>query len=106
MNFSVYSIFFVVVSLFVGGTHALIEGLYCGKDNCYDLLNITRSASRQEVVKAYRGLAKRFHPDMAKTTDDKEVFTEKFRAFANAYEILKDEETRADYDRMLDNPDE
>jgi DnaJ family protein C protein 25 len=43
---------------------------------------------------------------MAKTVEDKQIFTEKFRAFANAYEILKDEETRADYDRMLDNPEE
>ena len=100
------SLLLVFSSLLVGPSDALIEGLYCGRDNCYDLLNVTRAASRQEVVKAYRGLAKRFHPDMAKATDDKELFTEKFRAFANAYEILKDEETRADYDRMLDNPDE
>lgn len=106
MTFSAYSIFFVALSLFIGETRALIEGLYCGQDNCYDLLNITRAASRQEVVKAYRGLAKRFHPDMTKSMEEKEVFTEKFRAFANAYEILKDEETRTDYDRMLDNPDE
>lgn len=85
---------------------ALIDGLYCGRANCYDLLNVTRDASKQEIIKAYRALAKKFHPDMAKTAVDKQKFTETFRSFANAYEILKDEETRSDYDRMLDNPDQ
>jgi len=104
MNFYIYLILFL--NLFVINVYSLIPGLYCGTDNCYDLLNVTRSATKHEIVKAYRGLAKKFHPDMAKTTIDKQTYTEKFRAFANAYEILKDEETRADYDRMLDNPDQ
>jgi DnaJ family protein C protein 25 len=104
MNFYIYFLFFL--NLFVINVHSLIDGLYCGRENCYDLLNVTRSASRQEIVKGYRSLAKKFHPDMAKTTSDKERYTEKFRAFANAYEILKDEETRTDYDRMLDNPEQ
>lgn len=92
--------------LFVVDVRALFDGIYCGRENCYDLLNVTRTASKQEIVKAYRGLAKKYHPDMTKNTDEKEIYTEKFRAFANAYEILKDEETRADYGRMLDNPEE
>lgn len=97
---------FFFCNLFILSTNALIDSIYCGRENCYDLLNVTRTASRQEIVKAYRSLAKKYHPDMAKTTADKERYTDKFRAFANAYEILKDEETRTDYDRMLDNPDE
>jgi len=96
----------VFINLFFLNTHALIDSIYCGRDNCYDLLNVTRSSSKQEVVKAYRALAKKYHPDMAKTIKDKEEYTDKFRSFANAYEILKDDESRADYDRMLDNPDE
>ncbi|CAF1258968.1 unnamed protein product [Didymodactylos carnosus] len=84
--------------------NGLIDGLYCGKESCYDLLNVTRDASRQDIVKAYRRLAKKYHPDMAKNTQDRAIFTEKFRSFANAYEILRDEETRLDYDKMLDNP--
>jgi DnaJ family protein C protein 25 len=104
MNFYIYLILFL--NLFVIHVYSLIDGLYCGRNNCYDLLNVTRSATKQEIVKAYRSLAKKYHPDMAKTTDDKQKYTEKFRAFANAYEILKDEETRIDYDRMLDNPDQ
>ncbi|CAM2713905.1 unnamed protein product [Rotaria socialis] len=104
MNLYIYLIFFL--SLFVINVDSLINGLYCGSENCYDLLNVTRTASRQEIAKAYRALARKYHPDMAKVASDKQLYTEKFRAFANAYEILKDEETRTDYDRMLDNPDE
>jgi DnaJ homolog subfamily C member 25 len=101
----VFALICFVCCLFVR-TEALIDGLYCGRENCYDLLNVTRSSSKQEIVKAYRLLAKKFHPDMAKNAVDREKFTETFRAFANAYEILKDEETRNDYDRMLDNPEQ
>ena len=104
MNIFLYLVLFL--SLFIGLSDALIDGLYCGRENCYDLLNVTRTSSKQDITKAYRTLAKKYHPDMAKTIDDKQKFTETFRTFANAYEILKDEETRADYDRMLDNPDQ
>lgn len=103
---NIFVSFVLFVSLFISTSDALIDSLYCGRDNCYDLLNVTRTSNKQEITKAYRSLAKKFHPDMAKTTEDKEKFTETFRSFANAYEILKDEETRADYDRMLDNPDQ
>ena len=96
----------LVLLLFVVDVRALFDGIYCGRENCYELLNVTRTASKQEIVKAYRALAKKYHPDMTKNTEEKEIYTEKFRAFANAYEILKDEETRTDYDRMLDNPDQ
>ena len=96
---------FISLSL-IGQVSALIDGLYCDQENCYDLLNVTRSSSKQEIIKAYRSLAKKFHPDMAKTVADQESFTLIFRKFAKAYEILKDEETRNDYDRMLDNPDQ
>ena len=104
MNPYIYLFFFLNLSVL--NVQALIDGLYCGRENCYDLLNVTRAANKQEIVKAYRSLAKKYHPDMAKTNADREIYTEKFRGFANAYEILKDEETRTDYDRMLDNPDQ
>ncbi|XP_038052893.1 dnaJ homolog subfamily C member 25-like [Patiria miniata] len=81
---------------------AFIEGLYCGKENCYDVLGVTRDASKGEIGKAYRTLARRFHPDKYKGEDG----SEKFQEIANAYEILKDEDERRDYDYMLDNPEE
>ncbi|XP_072045758.1 dnaJ homolog subfamily C member 25-like [Amphiura filiformis] len=81
---------------------AFIEGLYCGKENCYDVLSVTRDSTRGEISKAYRSLARKYHPDKYKGKDAEE----KFQAIATAYEILKDEEQREDYDDMLDNPDE
>lgn len=84
----------------------LLEGLYCGKNNCYDVLGITREASKNEIAKSYRKLAKLYHPDLHREKEAKEEAAEKFKIIATAYEILKDDESRTDYDYMLDNPDE
>merc|ERR1712059_193733 len=79
-----------------------VEGLYCGVDSCYDVLGVTRDATRSDISKAYRKLARKLHPDVSKEKNAEE----KFRLLATAYETLKDEEARKDYDYMLDNPDE
>lgn len=84
----------------------LLEGLYCGKNNCYDVVGVTREATKNEIAKSYRRLAKQFHPDLHRGEEAKEIAAENFKALATAYEILKDDESRADYDYMLDNPDE
>lgn len=84
----------------------LLEGLYCGKNNCYDVVGVTREATKNEIAKSYRKLAKQYHPDLHKGAEAKEIAAENFKALATAYEILKDDESRADYDYMLDNPDE
>lgn len=84
----------------------LLEGLYCGKNNCYDVLGVTREASKSEIAKNYRKLAKQYHPDLHRDQEAKEIAAENFKTVATAYEILKDDESRADYDYMLDNPDE
>ncbi|KAL3278577.1 hypothetical protein HHI36_016122 [Cryptolaemus montrouzieri] len=84
----------------------LLDGIYCGRQNCYDILNITREATKQEIGKNYRKLAKQFHPDLHKGREAKEIAEEQFKIIATAYEILKDEESRTDYDYMLDNPDQ
>ncbi|CAH1997085.1 unnamed protein product [Acanthoscelides obtectus] len=84
----------------------LLEGLYCGRTNCYDVLNVTRSSTKGEISKSYRQLARRFHPDLHRSPEAKEQAAEQFKIIANAYEILKDDESRSDYDYMLDNPDE
>ncbi|GFR71887.1 DnaJ homolog subfamily C member 25 homolog [Elysia marginata] len=59
-----------------------------------------------EITKAYRKLAKKWHPDMHKKAKAKEEANQMFLKIANAYEILRDEQQRSDYDYMLDNPDE
>lgn len=74
----------------------LLEGIYCGKENCYDVLNVTRTSTRSEISKSYRLFARKWHPDNRDSGDER-----MFKIIANAYEILKDEEARKDYDYML-----
>ncbi|XP_046367674.1 dnaJ homolog subfamily C member 25 homolog [Haliotis cracherodii] len=85
---------------------AFIEGLYCGRENCYEILGVTRDSTKNDIVKAYRKMARKWHPDMHRGKEAKEKAAEMFQTIANAYEILRDEEQRVDYDYMLDNPDE
>lgn len=82
------------------------EGIYCGKENCYDVLGVTRDSSKNEIARNYRKLARKYHPDMHRSKEDKKKAEEKFKQIATAYEILRDDEDRADYDYMLDNPEE
>ncbi|CAB4021787.1 dnaJ homolog subfamily C member 25 homolog [Paramuricea clavata] len=82
--------------------NGFFDGLYCGEVNCYDVLGVTRESSKSEITKAYRKLAKKYHPDIYKGSDAEE----KFRLIATAVEILKDDEQRKDYDYMLDHPEE
>uniref|UniRef100_A0A1B6CRA4 J domain-containing protein n=1 Tax=Clastoptera arizonana TaxID=38151 RepID=A0A1B6CRA4_9HEMI len=84
----------------------VLEGLYCGAENCYDVLGVTRDSSRNEIAKQYRKLAKKHHPDLHRDENDKKNAEEMFKKIANAYEILKDDESRNDYDYMLDHPEE
>lgn len=85
--------------------NGLLEGLYCGKENCYDVLGVTRDSSKQEISRAYRVLAKKFHPDLHRGEEAKKIAEAKFKAIATAYEILRDDESKTDYDYMLDNPE-
>lgn len=41
----------------------LLEGIYCGRENCYDVLNVTREHSQSEIRRAYRTSARLYHPD-------------------------------------------
>lgn len=101
----------IVVVLFalvgLGQAQTLLEGIYCGEQNCYDVLSVTRQSNRSEIAKSYRQLARKYHPDLQRgDAEAKAESEENFKRIANAYEILKDEESRNDYDYMLDNPDE
>lgn len=61
----------------------------------YDVLGIGRDASETEVKKAFRGLARELHPDV---NDHDPEAEEKFKAAAEAYEVLSDPERRRTYD--------
>ncbi|MCK5194862.1 MAG: DnaJ domain-containing protein, partial [Desulfobulbaceae bacterium] len=62
----------------------------------YNTLGVSRNASAEEIKKAYRKLAMKFHPD--RNPENKEA-EDKFKSAAEAYEILGDLEKRKIYDR-------
>ncbi|MEM6398476.1 MAG: molecular chaperone DnaJ [Bacteroidota bacterium] len=67
------------------------------KRDYYEVLGVGKNASDNDLKKAYRKLAMKYHPD--RNPDDKEA-EEKFKEAAEAYEILSDADKRARYDRM------
>ena len=62
----------------------------------YKILGVERGAADEEIKKAYRKLARKYHPDVSKEANAKE----KFQEVAEAYETLKDKEKRAGYDSL------
>jgi len=62
----------------------------------YETLGLQRSATSSEIKTAYRKLARKYHPDVNKQAGTEE----RFKEVAEAYQVLKDDEKRAAYDRM------
>jgi DnaJ-class molecular chaperone len=62
----------------------------------YKILGVDKKADAKTIRSAYRKLARKYHPDVAKGKDD----TEKFRQIAEAYEVLSDPEKRQRYDTL------
>lgn len=62
----------------------------------YELLGVSEDASQEEIKKAYRKKAKKYHPDSNKDTADEE----KFKKINKAYDVLSDEEKRKKYDQF------
>jgi curved DNA-binding protein len=62
----------------------------------YEILGLTRSADADEVKRAYRKLARKFHPDVSKEKNAEE----KFKEVQEAYEVLRDSDKRAAYDQL------
>jgi curved DNA-binding protein len=67
-----------------------------GKPDLYTVLEVNRTASEEEIKRSYRKLALRHHPDLNKNCEDSEAL---FIEITRAYDILRDEEARRDYDR-------
>lgn len=66
------------------------------KRDYYEVLGISKDASKEEIKKAYRKLSKQYHPDINKEADA----SEKFQEVKEAYEVLSDEQKRAQYDQF------
>ena len=65
----------------------------------YRILGLERDAGQDEIKRAYRKLARRYHPDVSSETDAEA----RFKEVNEAYEVLKDPEKRAAYDRLGQN---
>jgi curved DNA-binding protein len=65
----------------------------------YKILGVARDASQEDVKRAYRKLARKYHPDVSKEANAEE----KFKEVQEAYEVLKDPEKRAAYDQLGSN---
>lgn len=66
------------------------------KRDYYEVLGVSKTATDQEIKRAYRKLAKQYHPDVATEADAEE----KFKEVQEAYEVLSDEQKRAAYDQF------
>ena len=62
----------------------------------YKILDVERDATQDDIKRAYRKLARKYHPDVSKEPDAEE----RFKEMAEAYEVLKDPEKRAAYDQL------
>ena len=67
------------------------------KRDFYDILSVSKSSSKDEIKKAYRKVAIKYHPD--KNPDNK-IAEEKFKEAAEAYEVLSNPEKKEKYDRF------
>jgi len=65
-------------------------------NDCYQILGVSKDATDEEIAKAFRALAIKYHPD--KNPDDEEA-SEKFKEVAQAFEVLGDPQKKATYDR-------
>ena len=67
------------------------------KADCYETLGVAKGASGEDIKRAYRKLAMQFHPDR---NPGDAVAEQKFKDLSHAYDILKDDQKRAAYDRF------
>ena len=63
----------------------------------YDILGVSKDASQEDIKKAYKKLAKKYHPDLNKENKESET---KFKEVNQAFSVLGNEKKRENYDRF------
>ena len=68
--------------------------------NYYEILEVDKNASNEVIDKAYKTLAKKYHPDLQKGTN-KEIYQNKMKQINEAFEVLSNNDKRKEYDSRL-----
>ena len=71
-------------------------------EDYYSILGVSRDATVEEIKTTYRKLAKQYHPDVSKSSENEE----KFKKITEAYSVLSDEKARAQYDQTGSIPED
>lgn len=69
--------------------------------NYYEILEINENASQEVIEKVYKVLIKKYHPDLQENAESKAKFEEKIKIINEAYEVLSNEQKRAEYNARL-----
>jgi molecular chaperone DnaJ len=77
--------------------HSQVSGVFMSKPDYYETLGVSRNASADEMKKAFRKLAMQYHPDKNPGDHAAEA---KFKEINEAYDVLRDDQRRAAYDRF------
>jgi len=72
------------------------------KTTLYEVLEVSENASKEVIEKAYKVLAKKYHPDL-QTSENKQMADKKMKEINEAYDILRDDLKRKSYDEKLKN---
>jgi molecular chaperone DnaJ len=72
--------------------------VHVAKRDYYEILGVDRNATEEEIKKAYRKLARQYHPDMQVGEQQRKAAEEKFKEINEAYEVLSDPNKRRQYD--------
>lgn len=79
--------------------HSFLLNIYCGDTSCYKVLGVKKMATNIELTEAFNKIEQKYNPEINK--DGNEMMYQKA---LEAYNVLKDEEIRRDYDIMIDDP--
>lgn len=74
-------------------------------ETLYDILEVSRKASKEIIEKAYKTLAKKYHPDL-QTAENRAYAEEMMKKINEAYDVLSDDTKRSEYDRQLEEQEQ